>query len=492
MANDQTSAGVTPTEQLLATLCSQSFLRLWSYANPFKDDGHEFCDVLAVFDKHIFIFFDRNKSLPNLNEAGNPQVSWERWKRRVIEDQIKTAHGAERYLRSGRNLYLDAKKQKPFPIPFDLSEATIHKIIVAHGAADACKSFSEDNVSGSLAIAYSDQDAEFSFPFAIDLSKSNPVHVLDSSTLPIILEELDTVGDFANYLDAKLSAVEKYDSIYYCGEEDLLADYWLNLDSNNRHFIGVKDEAINGLIIAEGAWERLKERPEYRATKEANESSYLWDDLINRTCENFLNGVLLGDSNLLEGPTAIHEMAKEPRFIRRSIVELMHGAIAQFPDRPSELMRLMRYIPSHEKGKGYVFLQLWVPPGLPVPEGMDERAIRQEVLLTACGAAKNHMPELHTVIGIGIEPPKLSTTIGEDFILLDCSDWPEERAKEFEEKNKGFGFFKSPSLRRYEGRTTEFVSPPRERAKAGRSIKVGRNEPCPCGSGKKFKKCHGA
>jgi preprotein translocase subunit SecA len=22
--------------------------------------------------------------------------------------------------------------------------------------------------------------------------------------------------------------------------------------------------------------------------------------------------------------------------------------------------------------------------------------------------------------------------------------------------------------------------------------KVGRNDPCPCGSGKKFKKCHGA
>ena len=24
------------------------------------------------------------------------------------------------------------------------------------------------------------------------------------------------------------------------------------------------------------------------------------------------------------------------------------------------------------------------------------------------------------------------------------------------------------------------------------STKVGRNEPCPCGSGKKYKKCHGA
>ncbi|MDA8111892.1 MAG: SEC-C metal-binding domain-containing protein [Nitrospiraceae bacterium] len=28
---------------------------------------------------------------------------------------------------------------------------------------------------------------------------------------------------------------------------------------------------------------------------------------------------------------------------------------------------------------------------------------------------------------------------------------------------------------------------------AGRKdSKVGRNDPCPCGSGKKFKKCHGA
>jgi uncharacterized protein len=29
-------------------------------------------------------------------------------------------------------------------------------------------------------------------------------------------------------------------------------------------------------------------------------------------------------------------------------------------------------------------------------------------------------------------------------------------------------------------------------ARAGRSAaKIGRNDPCPCGSGKKYKKCHG-
>lgn len=31
--------------------------------------------------------------------------------------------------------------------------------------------------------------------------------------------------------------------------------------------------------------------------------------------------------------------------------------------------------------------------------------------------------------------------------------------------------------------------PPTERQMARRPPKVGRNEPCPCGSGKKFKKC---
>jgi preprotein translocase subunit SecA len=28
--------------------------------------------------------------------------------------------------------------------------------------------------------------------------------------------------------------------------------------------------------------------------------------------------------------------------------------------------------------------------------------------------------------------------------------------------------------------------------KAAKKSKVGRNDPCPCGSGKKYKKCHGA
>jgi uncharacterized protein YecA (UPF0149 family) len=39
------------------------------------------------------------------------------------------------------------------------------------------------------------------------------------------------------------------------------------------------------------------------------------------------------------------------------------------------------------------------------------------------------------------------------------------------------------------------MSPPpqmmRPQAPAAAFVGVGRNDPCPCGSGKKFKKCHG-
>ncbi|MBI4500767.1 MAG: SEC-C domain-containing protein, partial [Gemmatimonadetes bacterium] len=35
------------------------------------------------------------------------------------------------------------------------------------------------------------------------------------------------------------------------------------------------------------------------------------------------------------------------------------------------------------------------------------------------------------------------------------------------------------------------VNLPRPRDAAGTLPKVGRNDPCPCGSGKKYKKCHG-
>ncbi|WOV91353.1 MAG: hypothetical protein R1F54_01415 [Candidatus Zeuxoniibacter abyssi] len=57
------SEGVTSTERTLADICENTFLKLWSYPNPCKDNGKELCDLIAVFDNSVFIFFDRAKFL---------------------------------------------------------------------------------------------------------------------------------------------------------------------------------------------------------------------------------------------------------------------------------------------------------------------------------------------------------------------------------------------------------------------------------------------
>lgn len=213
------SSGVTETERMLAAFCERSFLKLWSYPNPYKDDGHELCDLLAVFGDYVFIFFDRENRLPELPDK-DQQVLWDRWKRNVVDRQVKTAHGAERYIQTGRSIFLGAKSTIPFPLAIDPEKAVVHKIIVAHGAKEACEQASEQNIFGSLAITYCESDGGPTHPFHIEIDKNNPVHIFDSHNLPIVLGELDTVGDFSDYLDEKLRAVARLDSLVYCGEEE--------------------------------------------------------------------------------------------------------------------------------------------------------------------------------------------------------------------------------------------------------------------------------
>jgi hypothetical protein len=168
------SEGLTPTEKLLADLCEKSFLKLWSYPNPFKDDRQELCDLLAVFENHVFIFFDR-ENMAFSKDDNDPLISWNRWKRKVIDDQTRIAHGAEGYIKSGRGIFLDKDLKIPFPFDIDRQKMMAHKIIVAHGAKEACENFSKDNVYGSLAISYGPGEDELSFPFMIHMIPSeNP------------------------------------------------------------------------------------------------------------------------------------------------------------------------------------------------------------------------------------------------------------------------------------------------------------------------------
>jgi hypothetical protein len=318
---------------------------------------------------------------------------------------------------------------------------TVHKIIVAHGAKEACERASEDNVSGSLGIMYGHSEPP-SFPFFIDLDKDDPVHVLDSHNLEIVFDELDTFYDLTAYLDAKVEAIRQYDMLAYCGEEDLLAHYFLNFDdSKNRHCIGTEECDVNGLMIGEGEWKDFSQLEPYKRKKEADKVSRFWDKLIQRTCQNALDGTLMGNANVLRGKSAIHEMAKEPRFMRRELSARMIQSMRNFPETSEPIMRNLSFMPSFHDGKAYVFLQLKMDDITDYEN--DYRPKRRAALEIACGAAKNRFPELNMIVGIAIDAPKFSTRNSEDFLLMECADWPDDRKAHYEEINQGFGFFKS-------------------------------------------------
>jgi len=114
------SKGLTRTERLLSELCDNTFLKLWSYPNPYKADSKELCDLLAVFENHVFLFFDRESRKFN-KPAGDTLLTWERWEREAVQRQIVTARKAEKYVsRHPDRIYLDPKQTRPLPIKLRL------------------------------------------------------------------------------------------------------------------------------------------------------------------------------------------------------------------------------------------------------------------------------------------------------------------------------------------------------------------------------------
>ncbi|WP_294240173.1 SEC-C domain-containing protein [uncultured Chryseobacterium sp.] len=479
------STGYTETERKLAKLCDTTFLKLWSYPNPYKKDTKELCDLIAVFENKIFLFFDReSRKFDNLE--GDINVQWKRWHKNAIENQIRTAEGARRYiLENSDKIYLDSSKTIPFPIPIPSENLIIYNIIIAHGAAEACLRFSPENLNGSLAITYSkNEKLNLNFPFLVELDSNKPVHVFDTVNLEIILKELDTVYDFSKYLSEKEKALKNYDCITYCGEEDLLANYFQNFDSENqKHFIGTKDKSVNIIAISEGAWNSFENSSTYKQRKEANKISVLWDNLLQYTTQNALDNTLKGNGNIFKGESAICEMAKEPRFFRRTLSELMTRAIEGFPGDGTTLMRNLSIMPSYYKDKVYVFLQLHDPRDKDYDN--EYRPKRQALLEIACGVTKNKFPEYEKIIGIGIDAPKFTQTNSEDFILLNAKDWSEEDILYYSDQNKNINFLETKKMTREMLTIRDFPN----NANMSNRRRIGRNEQCPCGSGKKYKRC---
>jgi hypothetical protein len=171
----------------------------------------------------------------------------------------------------------------------------------------------------------------------------------------------------------------------------------------------------------------------------------MWDNLLQRTAQNALDGTLGGDTGIFKSQSAVFEMAREPRFSRRALSERMTNSIRDFPANATGNFRKISFMPSYFESTAYVFLQVRFIASSSYHGKY--RAVRQAMLEIACGAAKNKFSHLTKVVGIAIDAPRFSSNMNsEDFILLNCADWPNDQREFYEEKNRGLGFFETGTL----------------------------------------------
>jgi hypothetical protein len=500
MSGIHRNEGVTAAENYLKRLCEKTFLSLWCYPNIHRNEGrsgskHEVCDLLVVFEDHIIIFSDKDCEFPN---TGDLKLDWNRWYKKAIRESAKQALGAEKWIKENPNtLFLDPACMQPFPIPLpDLSIANFHKIIVAHGVSDRCKqelggsgSFMiMPDIIGDMHIATAEHDA---IPFAIGQidPRKGFIHVLDDTSLDIVMSKLDTISDFVGYLDKKEKFILNGRLAMAAGEEELLAYYLRDLNDEDEHDF-ILPETNASLALDEGHWTRFEQSSARKRQIQEDKISYVWDTLIERFNEHILNGTQYHTTHpgVEHSERIMRFLAKESRFSRRYLSRTLMEIIAE--TKPSQ--RRARVVKSlGPKSPIYIFLLL--PHLNDIPDDV-YREGRMKFLEAYCLVTKLKMPDAEDIIGIATESGNSADMLrSEDALYYDARNWTEEEESEAKNLQDDLGLLVNyRTLTSHEEeypneiRQPRFLSP-----QSSRQIKVGRNQPCTCGSGKKFKKCCG-
>ncbi len=104
------------------------------------------------------------------------------------------------------------------------------------------------------------------------------VHVFDEAHLHIIMQELDTIADFCDYLVARQRLISMDGLFAAAGEEDLLALYLKDVDKNGEHdFMWEAGEPVKAgqkIAVGEGIYEHYRKSGAYRRKKLADRKSY--------------------------------------------------------------------------------------------------------------------------------------------------------------------------------------------------------------------------
>ena len=490
--------GTTTAERRLQRLAEHSFLSLWSYPNLFIDKGsskckgQELCDLLVVFDRHVLIFSDKDIAYAQTKRR---DVAWRRWFKQAVLKSSRQVYGAERWLKQyPSRIYLDRGCTQAFPLALPSpDEMIVHRIVVAHGASDWCKR--ELGGTGSLMIAPSViGEAHYDLtapmrPFTI--GQVNPdkgfVHVFDDTTLDIVMRTLDTITDFANYLQRKERFIVSGKLAFAAGEDDLLAFYLKDLNDGGEHDFVVEQD-FDSVAIDEGFWREFSRHPQHLAQIEADKVSYFWDELIERFSRNILADTQYYTSQpgVKHAEQVVRFMAKETRTRRR----LLARSLLEFVQQIAANQKAARVIvPSRPGDPYYVFVLL---PSLYAKTPEEYREVRRTLAEAYSLVVKLVCPEALDIVAIATESGDPGRS-GEDALYLDAREWTPDLEAEAKSLQADLGLLTDLTMFSWKEKEYPDIQSSKKTDTPTRPSTRGslRNSPCPCGSGKKYKQCCG-
>ncbi len=420
-------------------------------------------------------------------------IAWNRWHTRAIKESAQQLHGAEKWLREQPSrVFMDAKCESAFPLAIGPTNLLrFHLVAVTKNSAIPAQRYFNGQSSGSLMLVPHLADSDVSkLPFVInDIDpRKTFVHVLDELTLSLLLEELDTTADFVKYLSAKEAFIRSGILQSSPGEEELLAHYILSggliVDDPLRLPLRIPKD-IEQIALSEGLWNDYASSPQRMKMREANKVSYFWDKLI----ENFAEHIAAGTVALEQDqPTANHErvvrlLAKENRFGRRILAEQFIEKLRTTP----AAARSSRMCPS-PLNDGSVFVLVLFPREKD-QDYSEYRSQRVNLLHAYAAVIQYRHPNFKMIILIGMEPQDCEGR-SEDILAIECGELTEEERIHAQELiSEGRILADVTSIQHHSSLAPRKQRPNGITAPALSKTKMGRNNPCTCGSGLKWKKC---
>ncbi|XDD53915.1 hypothetical protein AB3N62_15755 [Leptospira sp. WS4.C2] len=382
---------MTETERIVTELCKHSFLRFWTIPSPKrKKDKKELCDVLVFIHPYLIIISVKEIII---KENSTFKIQSERWERKAILDSAKQIYGAERYINK-REIFYDSRFETEFQIT-NFENIKLFRIAIAFGRGDK-------------------------FHLIQGKFEGGFVHVIDEKFLHILFKELNTITDFTEYLERKEDFFEK-SRVIFTQEEDLLAIYL----HNNRNFPYKADIQI----LNDDIWDGVKEKKEFKNKINANETSFLWDNLIDIFTSDFRNNTLIGDTDFDSTDKALRILALETRFSRRILAN-------SFLEINKPESKIRSRIISSISGITYVFL---IAPG----KIQRDRDTRNRELVLRCWVARKMHKDNKIVIGIAKDPINPEGT-SYDLVNLEIDSLTKEELDKIEEMQTDLGYFSKP------------------------------------------------